>query len=115
MTNTNKSDNDSMEEKENCEKELDFFKTCEKVVHQKAKVTLPISIEPFVVSGKIKTRCCGVPKVSIDPFCECKDNCNYLITQEICIEIPLKFGVLTETKDSFVECEEPVIEDDCHD
>jgi hypothetical protein len=106
---------DSLEGKEDCEKDMDFFKACEKIVHQKAKVTLPISIEPFVVSGKIRTRCCGTPKVSIDPFSECKNNCDYVITQEVCIDIPLKFGVATEIKESFVECEKPSIEDHCND
>lgn len=110
MTDNNRPDDDLMEEKG-----MDRTKPCEKIVHQKAKVTLPISIEPFVVSGKIKTRCCGAPKLSIAPYCECKDYCNYLITQEICIEIPLKFGAITETKETFIECEEPVIEDGCRD
>jgi hypothetical protein len=106
---------DTLEGKDNCEKEMESFKTCEKIVHQKTKVSLPISVEPFVVPGKIRTRCCGTTKVSIDPFNECKDNCNYVITQEICIEIPLKFGVLIEIKDSFAECEAPSIEDTCCD
>jgi hypothetical protein len=106
---------DTLEGKENCEKEMETFITCEKVVHQKTKVSLPISVEPFVIPGKIKARCCGTTKVTIDPFNECKDNCNYVITQEICIEIPLKFGVSTEIKESFVECETPSIEDTCCD
>jgi hypothetical protein len=115
MEDYNDSKYDTLEGKDNCEKEMESFITCEKIVHQKTKVSLPISVEPFVVPGKIRTRCYGTTKVSIDPFNECKDNCKNVITQEICIEIPLKFGVLIDIKDSFAECEEPSIEDTCGD
>ena len=107
----NDSEFEIREVKESCENEEETIITCEKTVHQKAKVALPISIEPFVVAGRIKARCCGNPKVSID----CKDNCNFVITQEICIDIPLKFGVLTDIKDEIIDCEEPYIEDTCND
>jgi hypothetical protein len=107
----NNSEYDKREEEEHCENEEETIITCEKNVHQKAKVSLPISVEPFVVAGKIKARCCGNPKVLID----CRDNCSYVITQEICIDIPLKFGVLTEIKDEHIECEPPYIEDACND
>ncbi len=111
MDNYNNSENDTLEGKDKCENEMGSFITCERNVHQKAKVSLPISIEPFVITGKIKARCCGDPKVSTD----CKDNCSYVITQEICIEIPLKFGVCTEINDEYVECDKPYIEDKCND
>ncbi|MDF2943194.1 MAG: hypothetical protein K0S01_2052 [Herbinix sp.] len=111
MDDYNNSKYDILEGKEKCKNEMEACITCERTMHQKAKVSLPISIEPFVVSGKIKARCCGDPKVSID----CKDNCSYVITQEICIEIPLKFGVSTEINEEYVECEEPYIEDTCND
>lgn len=107
-----KHDNNPFEGKDDFEKELEFYRNCEKVVHQKAKINLPVSIEPYVISGKIKTKCCGVPTVTIDPYCDCKDCCHYLITQKICIDIPLKFGAITETKDSFIECEEAYIDDE---
>jgi len=111
MENYYDSEYDTPEGKEKCENEMESIITCEKTVHQKAKVSLPLLIKPFVVAGKIKSKCCGNPKVSID----CKDNCSYVITQEICVEIPLKFGVFTAVKDEFVECESPDIEDDCND
>ena len=107
----NNSEYDIREDKESCESEEETIITCEKIVHQKSKVSLPISIEPFVVSGKIKARCCGNPRISI----ECRDNCSYVITQEICIDIPLKFGVSAELKDKFIECDIPYIEDTCKD
>lgn len=96
---------------ENHKKETETIITCDKTIHQKAKVSLPVSVEPFVVYGKIKAKCCGNPKISI----ECKDNCSYVITQEICIDIPLKFGVTTEIKDEYVVCETPGFEDVCND
>jgi hypothetical protein len=115
MEDYNNSKDDALEGKDNCEKEKDSIITCEKTVHQKTKVSLPISVEPFVIPGRVRARCCGTAKVTIEPFNECKENCNYVITQEICIEIPLKFGVSTEIKDSFIECEAPSIEDTCSD
>lgn len=111
MEDYNNSEFDTVEGKETCEKELGSYITCEKIIHQKSKVSLPISIEPFVVSGKIKARCCGNPKLTI----ECDDNCSYVITQEICVEIPVKFGVTTEVKEECVECEAPTIEEACKD
>ena len=111
MEDYNNSEYDTLEGIDNCENEKESYITCEKIVHQKAKVSLPISIEPFVVTGKIKARCCGNTKITI----ECNDNCSYVITQEICVEIPVKFGVKTELKEECVECEAPFIEDICKD
>jgi hypothetical protein len=96
---------------EKCEGELGSFITCERVVHQKEKVSLPIAVEPFVVTGKIKAKCCGNPKIIVG----CKDNCSFVLSQELCIEIPVKFGVATEIKEKCVECEVPYIEEDCKD
>jgi hypothetical protein len=93
--------------------EFECSKNCEKVVHQKAKITLPVEIEPFVITGNIKTKCCGSPKI-IEEHCGCKDGCQFLITQEICVSIPVRFGAVTETKEVCIECEEPVVDDsDC--
>lgn len=108
-----KRDSDYREEKEDFGYEMEHSKNCNKTVHQKAKITLPISIEPYVIAGKIKTKCCGMPRVTIDPLGDCKDSCHYLITQEICIDIPLKFGAVTETRETFIECDLPVIDDNC--
>lgn len=107
----NNSDYDTLKVNEKCEDKMDSFITCERTLHQKAKISLPISIEPFVVSGKIKARCCGDTEVSID----CKDNCSYVITQDICIEIPLKYGVSVEINEEYTECKEPNIEGTCND
>lgn len=111
MENNNNPKCEPLECEEICDKDKDCMITCEKTVHQKTKVALPISVEPFVIPGKVKARCCGTPKITS----ECKDHCSYVVTQEICIEIPLKFGVCTEIKKSFVECEEPYIEESCKD
>lgn len=111
MLDTYNPDENLYEKNENSEQENDCFKSCEKIVHQKAKITLPLSIEPYAITGKIKTRCCGTPTVTINPCCDCKNTCHYLITQEICIEFPIKFGAFTELEDTHVECERIHLED----
>jgi len=100
-------------ETEDSKTEKNLPKSCEKIAHQETKVTLPLTIEPFAITGKIRTKCHGAPTISISPCSECKDVCHYLVTQEICIEFPIKFGAVTEIKDIHVECGKLHINDSC--
>lgn len=104
MFDTHDPDENLYEQDTNFEPENDCLKSCERIVHQKTKITLPLSIEPFAVTGKIKTKCNGNPIVTINPCCDSKNTCNYLITQEICIELPIKFGAFTEVENTRVDC-----------
>ncbi len=93
----------------------DPCKACKRIVHQKARVALPMAIDPFAIVGKIKTKCCGTPSISVSPCDECKEICHFIITQEICIEIPIKFGANTEVEETFIECEKAHIDGYCDD
>ncbi len=104
MQYTSKSNQEYYEIRGNSE----MTKACERVVHQCAKISLPVEVSPFAMPGKITTRCYGKPEISLR---ECKNVCHFIITQKVCIEFPIKFGALTETKKVHFECEKPDVKE----
>lgn len=79
---------------------------CTKVSYQYADVSVPIKIKPFARVGKIDTKCCGESIVQ-DHRKEdgsCHGVCDFVITQAICVKIPIEYCVLTDIGDNEVHC-----------
>ncbi|ERJ11387.1 hypothetical protein [Haloplasma contractile] len=93
----------SLHEKHDHEHEI----ACGKVVRQNSRVSVPVSVHPFAIPGKIRTKCCGEPKIIKR---ESKDSCDFIITQELSVEVPIQFGALTETYETDIDCEKPTVE-----
>jgi hypothetical protein len=82
--------------------------SCSDKGEQMAEVCLPISVKPFANVGKIVVKCCGkaiiVPGTNI-----CKGtpdgNCDFTITQKICVEVPVEFGADVTPGDVHVACD----------
>lgn len=77
-------------------------KSCTKVSYQSADVSVPIEIKPDVTVGRIEVECCGEPVVKRGGSCH--NSCDVVISQKICVKIPLKYDVCTKVGDSVVEC-----------
>jgi hypothetical protein len=89
---------------------------CESTVYQRATVCVPVSVRPFVRTGPTVTHCCGEPIITpIDEPCDGVPNraCAFIITQRICVEVPVFFGANTRAGAPFVECGEVSNEDIC--
>lgn len=90
---------------------------CESVFFQRETVCVPVKVTPFAEPGMAKATCCGEPVVTVDGACVgSRKSCEFVITQTLCIEIPISFGAKIETGDAVVQCggvsEEPC---DCTD
>ena len=81
-------------------------KACEKVTYQYADVKVPVKIKPKAVIGKIEAKCYGEPQVK---SCEghCKEACELVISQKICIKIPISYHVETLVGPDCVDCNRP--------
>ena len=84
---------------------------CSKLVYQYADISLPMELKPDVKVGKIEMECCGEPDITCkktDP----KDKCEFVITQKICLKIPVCYKVETcvGKKSVCCNCDKPCCE-----
>jgi len=92
--------------------------SCETTTYQMATVNVPITVTPTANTGDINTVCCGSP--TITP-CSCKctytgdetGSCSYIISQNICIEVPIEFSATACVGDPCVECGRAINKDMC--
>lgn len=92
--------------------------TCQSEAFLPMTVSAPVQVKPFVRELPINAFCCGDPVLTrIPPPCRGKDGviCSFIITQNICVEIPIEIGVRSRVGDPFVQCGTPTSEDVCSD
>ena len=93
----------------------DCYDKCDKetIIHQLLKVQAQVSVEPLVEHGPPKVQCI---RSSVRPgrFCNSKkyplmpnDKCTYILTQVICVEIPIKLDVDVDIDQGIVCCGTP--------
>ena len=90
--------------------------TCPAFGFQKLSVCVPVTVTPFAKPGATETKCCGDPVVKPgDSTCTGRKNgaCNFTITQEICVKVPVEFGADVNVGDTFVECKDVSDKDIC--
>lgn len=90
--------------------------TCEAVAFQPLSISVPVTVTPFVNEGEATTHCCGDPIVIREPAggdCIHDGNCTFIITQKICVRIPVTFGATASLGHTFVRCGEATDEDVC--
>jgi hypothetical protein len=70
-------------------------------------VRVPVTVKPFATIGTIVTRCCGeatiTPGIDIDEGI-IDGECNFTISQRLCVEVPVDFGADVEPGDTYVTC-----------
>lgn len=100
-----------------CGPVCDSNESCETVFYQKETVCVPVKVTPFAKSGTAKATCCGEPVVKSGAQCSGNQtSCSFIITQNLCIEIPISFGAVIETGTAVVQCGTvSEIECDCSD
>lgn len=115
---------------------LDQFNSCdkEKIVHQLIKVQAQVKVTPLIKHGIPKVHCiascikphsghtnceydCGGCNYDYDYDCDSSDasdhNCYFTLTQIICVEVPISFGVDVDVKKGILCCGKPDIKPDC--
>lgn len=96
--------------------------TCPAYGYQSATVCVPVTVRPFAIVGATTTTCCGTPIVTpvVTPrpaACAGRRNgtCTFLISQDICVTVPVSFGARATGGDTFVSCDTASAEDICTD
>lgn len=74
-----------------------------KTAYQYADISVPIELEPHVEVGNVDTECCGEPDVACIRN-ECGNICEVVITQKVCVKIPLRFCVTACERESSISC-----------
>lgn len=80
---------------------------CKMDLTHSSNVSIPITIAPFSKIGTIETKCCNEPIITLnstDPSGEINSVCNFIITQKVCVKIPVEFGANTTIGATYVEC-----------
>jgi hypothetical protein len=72
-------------------------------------VSVPIVVKPEVFTGETQTYCCGKPKIFpvFDGKCDghSKDFCTFIVSQNFCVEVPIKLSAQAFAKDPRIICE----------
>lgn len=76
---------------------------CEKAVYQYAEVKTPVTVKPKALLGEIEAKCYGDPQVKMVEG-PCKGACELMISQKICIRIPIAYEVETKVGPDCVNC-----------
>lgn len=82
-------------------------KTCPATGYQSATVCVPVTIRPFAKPGKTTTYCKGNPIIKPDSdTCHGTINgvCNFTISQEVCVEVPVDFGATATVGKAVIDC-----------
>ena len=81
--------------------------TCPAKAYQKARVCVPVNIQPFAKPGSTIITRCGDPIIT-EGAVECEGTingqCFFTISQEICVEVPVEFGATFTVGDASVLC-----------
>ena len=65
---------------------------CTKTIFQQETVQVPIAVRPFANTGDATVICCGNPVITRDETPPTDGQCHFIVTQTICVEIPITFG-----------------------
>ena len=87
--------------------EITQLETCNAVGQQLVNVCLHVSVQPFARVGTITLRCCGAPIITpgtnICPG-EPRMNCDFTISQRICVQVPVEFGANVRPGETHIQC-----------
>ena len=79
---------------------------CEVNAQQMVEVCLPVQVRPFARVGQISTRCCGPAIIRPGILCPGPiiENCNFTVSQRICVEVPVEFGANVTPEQPHTNC-----------
>lgn len=76
---------------------------CDKTVVQCVDISAPLALYPRATVGTVVVSCQGAPTVtcSTDPG---GDACNVLLTQRVCVSIPVRYSVEPVNGEPTIDC-----------
>ena len=78
---------------------------CISTAYQKMRVSVPVTVKPVAYDLPATIYCCGDPCIKYKPI-PCrgvnKSICSFVLTQNLCIEIPIVISAKTMVGKSFV-------------
>lgn len=66
-----------------------------------AQVSVAVDMRPYAKLGQPRTECCGIPDISCTGT---EHGCRIMITQSLCVSIPVKYGVCVSGEQTQVHC-----------
>jgi len=89
-------------------------KKCETVASLPMRVSAPVTVAPYIRQLPATISCCGEP--TLTPISSCRGGrCSFVITQNLCIEIPIEIGATSKIGNPRTQCFGPSSEDVCND
>ncbi len=94
----------------NCQPAEDEIKKCEDVVHETASIQATVTVAPKVDVGDIQTLCINNPVIRPCSGAPSPTRCcRFMVSQDVCIQIPLTFSADVEAVPSGISCGAPGI------
>lgn len=82
--------------------------SCPTTVHNNVCVEAEVTITPDVEVGEIRTFCVGDPFIGGCPVPP-QPSCSFMVSQNICVQIPLTFDANASAESAGIACSEPGI------
>lgn len=76
---------------------------CEKTGVQCVDIAAPLTVEPTAVMGTVAVSCQGSPSVCCVTEPDGR-SCTVTVTQQVCVSVPLRYGVTVTAKDPTITC-----------
>lgn len=77
--------------------------SCNKVGTQCVDVTAELTLEPTAAVGTVTVTCQGMPRITCVTAPD-GASCTVTLTQQICVSIPVRYGVTTSNCDPTIAC-----------
>ena len=79
---------------------------CSTVNYQYANISIPIEVRPKTKAGDITIECCEEPVIECcESECECEHGLDIVITQKVCIKIPIKYQLEASVGEDSIRCD----------
>jgi hypothetical protein len=77
---------------------------CATVNYQYANISIPIEVRPKTRVGDITIECCDEPSIECCD-CDSKNGLNLVITQKVCVKIPVRYQIEACAGEESISCE----------
>ncbi len=77
---------------------------CSTVNYQYANISIPIAIRPKTRTGDITIECCEEPVIECCDS-ECENSIDLVVTQKVCIKIPIKYQIESCVGEESISCD----------
>jgi len=85
---------------------------CNKVGTQCVNVTAPMTLTPTAAVGTVTVACQGTPVITcaVD---ETGSSCTVTMTQQVCVSVPVRYGVTLSSEEPTISCADRCIGSGC--